>query len=111
MINEEKANIKDVQIGITPKTAIGQRKDGAIIMLAIDGKDNQHRGASLEEEQEIMYNLGCVNAINLITCDTTMYYNNEVINRPTNMITLTNTADGCSYVPEEMKLPTAVIVK
>lgn len=85
--------------GIAPRTAIGQRKDGAIIMLAIDGRNAESAGISIEKEQEIMYNLGAVNAINLDGgTSTTMYHNNKIVNTPSNR-------------NQERKVKTAVLVK
>ncbi|EHI99517.1 peptidase M56 BlaR1 [Clostridium sp. DL-VIII] len=102
VINGEKTQIQgDGGLGATPRTAIGQRKDGAIIMLAIDGNfdESSSLGATIKEEQEIIYELGAVNAINLGGGkSTTMYYTDEVINKP-------------SDENREKKVPTTVIVK
>ena len=85
--------------GIAPRTVIGQRQDGAIIMLVIDGRGVSSLGATLKEAQEVIYKLGAVNAINLDGGkSTTMYYDGEVRNTP-------------SYSMGERTIPTAVIVK
>jgi exopolysaccharide biosynthesis protein len=69
--------------GIAPRTAIGQRSDGAIILLAIDGRTTKSIGASLKDVQNIMLQYGAVNASNLDGgSSTTMYYNGEIINNP-----------------------------
>lgn len=85
--------------GIAPRTAIGQRQDGAMILLVIDGRGVGSLGATLKETQEIMYQLGAVNAINLDGGkSTTLYYDEEVRNTPSNSM-------------GERAIPTAIIVK
>ena len=89
----------DGGFGIAPKTAIGQRKDGAIILLVIDGRDIGSLGATVKEVQEIMYKLDCYNAMNLDGGkSTTMYYDGEIINKPSNSM-------------GERTIATAIIVK
>lgn len=69
--------------GIAPRTAIGQRKDGSILLLVIDGRQTKSVGASLRDVQNIMLQYGAVNATNLDGgSSSTMYYEGEVINNP-----------------------------
>jgi len=69
--------------GIAPRTAIGQLTDGAIILLAIDGRTTKSLGASLKDVQNIMLQYGAYNASNLDGgSSTTMYENGSVINNP-----------------------------
>ncbi|MCB2290718.1 phosphodiester glycosidase family protein [Clostridium sp. CS001] len=69
--------------GIAPRTAIAQRKDGAIILLVIDGRQINSIGASLREVQDLLYDYGAVNATNLDGgSSSTLFYNDEVINNP-----------------------------
>ncbi|MBP2032811.1 exopolysaccharide biosynthesis protein [Clostridium algifaecis] len=69
--------------GIAPRTAIGQRSDGAIILLAIDGRTTKSIGASLKDVQNIMLQYGALNASNLDGgSSTTMYYDGKIINNP-----------------------------
>ncbi|WAG65937.1 phosphodiester glycosidase family protein [Clostridium estertheticum] len=69
--------------GIAPRTAIGQKKDGSIILLAIDGRSVKSLGATLLEVQNILLDYGAVNASNLDGgSSSTMYYNGKVINNP-----------------------------
>jgi exopolysaccharide biosynthesis protein len=69
--------------GIAPRTAIGQKKDGTILMLVIDGRQADSLGASLRDVQNIMAEYGAYNATNLDGgSSTTMYYENEVLNNP-----------------------------
>lgn len=69
--------------GINPRTAIGQKKDGTVIMLVIDGRQGLKPGATLKEVQNIMLQQGAVNASNLDGgSSSTMYFNGDVINNP-----------------------------
>jgi exopolysaccharide biosynthesis protein len=70
-----------------PRTAIGQKADGTIIMLVLDGRQMSGgvlmKGASLYDVQKIMLDHGAVTAANLDGGNsTTMYYNGQVINSP-----------------------------
>lgn len=51
--------------GIAPRTAIGQRKDGIVLMLVINGRIPSSIGADLVDLTEIMENYGAYNAANL----------------------------------------------
>ena len=51
--------------GVNPRTAIGQRSDGAILMLVIDGRQVASLGATLQDLIEIFQEYGAVNACNL----------------------------------------------
>lgn len=51
--------------GIHPRTAIGQRKDGAVILLTIDGRQTGSVGASNYDCMNVLLENGCVNACNL----------------------------------------------
>lgn len=69
--------------GIAPRTAIGQRKDGAILLLVIDGRQTKSVGATLKDVENIMLQYGAVNATNLDGgSSSTMYYEGDVINNP-----------------------------
>lgn len=69
--------------GIAPRTAIGQTKDGVILMLIIDGRQVSSIGATLKDVQEILLDYGAVNAANLDGgSSTTMFYKGKVINSP-----------------------------
>ncbi|WP_343771339.1 phosphodiester glycosidase family protein [Clostridium malenominatum] len=69
--------------GIAPRTAIGQRKDGAMLLLVIDGRQVRSVGATLRDVQDIMLEYGAYNATNLDGgSSSTMYYDGEVINNP-----------------------------
>ncbi|MDD3224672.1 MAG: phosphodiester glycosidase family protein [Clostridium sp.] len=69
--------------GSEPRTAIGQRADGSILLLTIDGRQGLQAGASIGDVQKIMKDQGAINAVNLDGgASTTMYYNGKVANNP-----------------------------
>jgi len=51
--------------GIAPRTAIGQRKDGIVLMLVIDGRRAASIGCGMVELTEIMQKYGAINAANM----------------------------------------------
>lgn len=79
--------------GLQPRTAIAQRKDGAILMLVIDGRQKGSLGATLRQVQDILLDNGAYNAFNLDGgASTTMVYNGNVVNSPSDIL-------GERYVP------------
>lgn len=79
--------------GMQPRTAIAQRKDGAILMLVIDGRQKGSLGATLRQVQDILLDYGAYNAFNLDGgASTTMVYNGNVVNSPSDIL-------GERYVP------------
>jgi len=66
IINGEERQMNGMGSGLNPRTAIGQRADGAILMFVTDGRGkNGHLGASASDLIEVMKNFGAVNAANL----------------------------------------------
>ncbi|TYP71187.1 phosphodiester glycosidase family protein [Paenibacillus methanolicus] len=70
--------------GIAPRTAMGQREDGAIIFVVIDGRQPGHSiGANLYDVQNIMLEHGAVIAANLDGgSSTVLVKDDKVLNRP-----------------------------
>ncbi len=78
VINSESTNP-----GFHPRTAIGQRADGSVILLVIDGRQAHSVGASYEDLVEVMMRYGAVNAANLDGgMSSYMVYKNEIITSP-----------------------------
>lgn len=66
--------------GLNPRTAIGQRKDGAILLLVINGRQANSLGASYDDLISVMLEYGAVNAANLDGGSSSyMVYENEII--------------------------------
>ena len=57
--------VSNVASGVNPRTGIGQRSDGAILMLVIDGRQVTSLGATYQDMTEIFLSYGAVNACNL----------------------------------------------
>jgi len=88
----------DGEQGLQPRTAIGQKKDGTVVFIAIDGRKVFKEGASLKDVQDILLDRGVWNAGNLDGgASTTMYYKGEIINNPCNS-TGERTVATCFYV-------------
>lgn len=74
-------------LGYNPRTAIGQKANGDVIFLVFEGRDIGSLGASVYDLQEIMYDQGVVNAINLDGgSSTSMYFNGKLVNKPSNTL-------------------------
>lgn len=61
-INEAAYNTKS---GLNPRTAIGQRKDGAVIFVCIDGRQTGSLGGTYADIIDIMVEYGAYNACNM----------------------------------------------
>jgi exopolysaccharide biosynthesis protein len=61
-VPNEKVHAYSVSDNINSRTAIGQRADGSVIFLCIDGRQCGSIGATFDELLKIMVELECVNA-------------------------------------------------
>jgi len=70
--------------GLQPRTAIGQTKDGTVLLLVMDGRKNLIKsGATLKDVQDELLRHGAINATSLDGgFSSTMYYDGKVINSP-----------------------------
>lgn len=70
--------------GVQPRTAIGQKKDGTIVLLVIDGRQAGTSGARLNQLANLLANqYQCWTAANLDGgASTAMYYQGNIINKP-----------------------------
>ena len=92
------------EAGLNPRTAIGQRSDGAMLILTIDGRQPSSMGASYEDLIEVMMNYGAVNAANLDGGSSTyMAQNAETENNP-QIIT------QCASLYGPRKMATSILV-
>ena len=84
--------------GVNPRTAIGQRADGALLLLVLDGRSINTLGATMENIADIMLEYGAVNAGNLDGgSSSVMVYDGEIIN-------------NCASVTGPRRIPTGFIV-
>lgn len=102
IINGEARAISGNGSGANPRTVIGQREDGAILMFVTDGRGHEgHIGATAADIIGIMQEYGAVNAANLDGgSSSSMYYNGAF---EMNSVTL-------YYSTSSWKLPTAFVV-
>ena len=69
--------------GTAPRTAIGQRQDGIVLFLVIDGRTVTKPGADMNDLIEIMQNYGAYNASNLDGgTSSVMVVDGKIINDP-----------------------------
>lgn len=80
IINGKPSQMKGTAGGLNPRTAIGQRADGAVLLLTIDGRQTGSLGANYGDLIKIMQEFGAVNAANLDGgSSSAMYYEGELI--------------------------------
>ncbi len=97
IINGEVQN-QNLGPGVNPRTAIGQREDGALLLLVLDGRSSKTLGATLENVVDIMLSYGAVNAGNLDGgSSSVMVYDGEIIN-------------NCASITGPRGIPTGFIV-
>lgn len=103
IINGEKRELNGMGSGANPRTAIGQRKDGSVLILVTDGRGkNGHLGATASDIIDIMADYGAVNAANLDGgSSSSLYYNHEYL----------MTSVTFYYANSSWRLPTAFVVK
>ena len=97
IINGEAAEIKgNGGWGTAPRTAIGQRKDGTVVFVVVDGRQPGYSmGVTMKQLQQIMVDEGCYNAANLDGgSSTVLSYNNVIINQPSG-----SDSDGMRFIP------------
>jgi len=99
VVNGKAAEVSGTGGGLNPRTAIGQRADGAVLLLVIDGRQAHSIGASYEDLIHVMLEFGAINAANLDGGSSSlMVYEDEIITI-------------CASLYGSRKIPTAFIVK
>lgn len=97
--NGQASEVLGSSSGLNPRTAIGQRADGAVLLLVVDGRQASSLGATFEDLISIMLEYGAVNAANLDGgTSSNMVYEGDIIT-------------NCSSLYGTRELPTAILVK
>lgn len=97
--NGEPASFDILASGVNPRTAIGQRADGAVLLLVIDGRQARSLGATYADLADIMLQYGAVNACNLDGGSSSgMWFDGEYINSRASLL-------------GDRPIPTAFLVK
>lgn len=87
--------------GLRPRTAVGQREDGIVLFVVIDGNEYGTVGIDMEDLANIFARYGCINAANLDGGgSSSLYVDGKLVNNPT----------GWGYSGERY-LPNAWIIK
>ncbi len=85
IINGENQQKNSAYTWALARTAIGQRKDGIVLMLVIDGLQEHSKGATFYEMAKIMERYGAYNAANLDGgTSASLWANGDFINIPFN---------------------------
>ena len=103
IVNGEERKLDGNGSGANPRTAIGQRADGAVLLLVTDGRGySGHLGATASDLIRVMKKFGAVNAANLDGgSSSSMYYNGKY-----EMSSVT-----FYYANSSWKLPTGFVIK
>lgn len=103
IINNEAREMNGQGSGLNPRTAIGQRADGSVLLFVTDGRGKSgHLGASSGDLISVMQEFGAVNAANLDGGSSScMYYNGEYL----------MTSVTFYYSNSSWKLPAGFVVK
>ncbi|MBR6257637.1 MAG: phosphodiester glycosidase family protein [Lachnospiraceae bacterium] len=82
--------------GVNPRTAIGQREDGTMLLLVIEGRHAGSLGATADDLRDIFVRYGAVNA-SMLDGGTSaiMFFHGEQVTRGSNLL-------GMRYLPTAM---------
>ena len=99
IVNGKRAEVEGTGGGVNPRTAIGQRADGAVLLLVIDGRQPHSIGATYKDIIDVMEQYEAVNACNMDGGSSSlMFYQGELITT-------------CASLYGSRQLPTAWLVK
>ena len=103
IINGEERDLKGTGSGVHPRTVIGQKEDGTVLILVTDGRGaSGHLGATASDLIRIMKEYGAVNAANIDGgSSSSMYYDGKY-----EMTSVTLGLKNASW-----RLPTAFIIE
>lgn len=102
LINGEMTEYDTLESGVNPRTAIGQRSDGAILLLVIDGRQVLSLGATYLDEARIMLEYGAVNAVNMDGGSSSMmWYRGGYVNNTASVIGVRANPTAWVVLPQE----------
>ena len=98
IVNGQGVDSASLGSGVNPRTAIGQRSDGAVLLLVIEGRQISSLGATYQDLVDVFLSYGAVNACNLDGGSSSMmWYEGDYIN-------------NCASVVGIRPVPTAFLV-
>ena len=81
--SSEERMAADITKGRAPRTAVGIKKDGTLLMVVVDGRNNNSAGLTLTELATYMLRLGAREAVNFDGGGSSvMAINGQVVNNP-----------------------------
>lgn len=87
--------------GLNPRTAIGQRSDGAVLLLVIDGRQQSSSGATFKDLVDVFLSYGAVNACNLDGGSSTMmWFQGDYINHCASVVGIRPVPTSFLVLPE-----------
>ena len=100
IVNSAAVSVTGAGGGLNPRTVIGQREDGAVLLLVIEGRKPSSLGATYQDCINIMLAHGAVNAANLDGggCSAMVYQGKTI-------------ASSVSLFGNDRKVPTAWVIK
>ena len=109
LVQNGKINITSIEevffdtpiVGVHPRSAIGYRKNGDVVLMVIDGRQVESRGAYLEELALLMTQFDCVEALNLDGGgSSTLVVNNSLINSPLGLTSQREVMSAIAFVED-----------
>lgn len=98
IVNGQAVDSASLGSGVNPRTAIGQRSDGAVLLLVIEGRQVSSLGATYQDLVDVFLSYGAVNACNLDGGSSSMmWYQGDYVNK-------------CASVVGIRPVPTAILV-
>lgn len=84
---QDGVKLTDLGGGVNPRTCIGQREDGAVLLAVLEGRHPDSLGATYDDLADLMEEYGAVNAANLDGgSSSAMMYDGEQITKGSNLI-------------------------
>ena len=85
--NGEAVEFAEIRGGLNPRSAIGQRADGAILLMTVNGRQPGSLGATYKQMGELMLKYGAVTAGNLDGGSSSrLFYRGEQLNKSSSLI-------------------------
>ena len=79
--NGKAVDVRGISSGLNPRTAIGQRADGSVLLLVVDGRQANSLGATFSDLIKIMLDFDAINAANLDGGSSSLlYYEGDYVN-------------------------------
>jgi phosphodiester glycosidase len=94
------ATFQSFVLGRSPRTVVGLRRDGRVLLATVDGRQRRSVGVTLPEAARMLRALGATEAMNLDSGgSTTMVVGRRVVNRPSDPNGERRVGNGLFVVP------------